>query len=139
MENQQQSELYPKGGEVTFIMPNTNVIGTLKNAKKGASLTAKYMTAEDWAALKGKEQRCFYLGLKEAADSDGKVYYLAKLHNGTMPFVAAQTILVQSLANLPIGQGVSITCTGVDKAVKGKIVGFEVADLGINFLGSNNE
>ena len=97
------------------------------------------MTAEEWAKLENKEQRCIYFGLKEASDADGREYYLAKLHNGKEPVVAAQTILVQSLANLPIGQGVSITCTGIEKAAKGKIVRFEVADLGINFLGNDNE
>ena len=139
MENQNTPVLYPKGGEVTFLMPNTNSLAKLKDAKKGANLTAKYMTAEEWAKLENKEQRCIYLGLKEASDADGREYYLAKLHNGKDPFVAAQTILVQSLANLPIGQGVSITCTGIEKAAKGKIVRFEVADLGINFLGNDNE
>jgi|GEM_PF-2135314 len=142
MENQKQNEspvLYPKGGEVTFIMPNTNALAKLKQAKKGANLTAKYMTAEDWSATKGEEQRCIYLGLKEAVDSEGREYWLVKLHNGKEPFVAAQTILVQSLANLPIGQGVSITCTGVEKAKTGKIVRFEIADLGINFLGNDDE
>lgn len=139
MENQNTPVLYPKGGEVTFLMPNTNALAKLKEAKKGANLTAKYMTAEEWAKLENKEQRCIYLGLKEASDADGREYYLAKLHNGKEPFVAAQTILVQSLANLPIGQGVSITCTGIEKASKGKIVRFEVADLGINFLGNDNE
>jgi hypothetical protein len=77
--------------------------------------------------------------LKEASDADGREYYLAKLHNGQEPFVCAQTILVQSLANLPMGQGVSITCTGIEKAAKGKIVRFEVADLGINFMGKEDE
>ncbi len=140
MENQNNAPvLYPKGGEVTFLMPNTNALAKLKEAKKGANLTAKYMTAEDWAKLEGKEQRCIYLGLKEASDADGREYYLAKLHNGQEPFVCAQTILVQSLANLPMGQGVSITCTGIEKATKGKIVRFEVADLGINFLGKEDE
>lgn len=138
MENQNNNPvLYPHNGEITFIMPNTNALARLKDAEKGASLTAKYMTAEDWAAVKGVEMRCIYLGLKGAVDADGREYYLVKLHDGKAPFVAAQTILVQSLANLPIGQGVSITCTGVEKASKGKVVRFEIADLGINLLGKD--
>lgn len=139
MSENHQAVLYPKNGEVTFIMPNTNVLGTLKNAKKGIALTAKYMTAEEWAKRKDQEIRCFYLGLKEASDPDGEVYYLAKFSNGQENFVAAQTILVQSVASVPVGQGLSITCTGVEKAAKGKIVRFEIADLGINFLGNDHE
>jgi hypothetical protein len=118
-------------------MPNTNALAKLKNAKKGQSLTAKYRKAEDWEELKDQEVRCVYLGLKEAIDSKDNVYYLAKLQDekGNL-FVAAQTVLVQSLASLPVGQGVSITCTGVEKASQGKIVTFEVADLGLNFFGN---
>lgn len=138
MENQ-KAELYPKNGEVTFLMPNTNALGTLKKAKKGMSLTAKYMTADEWGKRSGEEIRCFFLGLKEATDSEGETYYLAKFSNGAENFVAAQTILVQSVANLPIGQGVSITCKGVEKASRGKVVTFEIADLGINLLGKDHE
>jgi len=31
----QTAELYPKNGEVTFLMPNTKALAKLKNAKKG--------------------------------------------------------------------------------------------------------
>ena len=125
--------LYPVNGEVTFLMPNTNAIGRLKEAKEGMTLTSKYMTLEDWIAEQGVEKRCFYLGMKEALDSDGEKYYLAKLHDGEKPFVVAQTILVQSLWNTPIGQGVAITCTGAEKNNNGgKTATFEVTQLELN-------
>ena len=135
MENQSKQELYPKNGEVTFLMPNTNAIGVLKKATKGRSLTAKYMTVEDWQASKGQEKKCYFLGFKESEDAQGNPYYLAKLHDGKTPFVAAQTILVQSLANTPPGQGVSITCTDVVKNAKsGKTALFEVVELDVNLF-----
>lgn len=138
MENQnKKQELYPKNGEVTFLMPNTNAIGVLKKAKVGRKLTAKYMTVEDWQAEKGSEKLCYFLGFKESEDASGNPYYLAKLHDGKVPFVAAQTILVQSLANIPVGQGVSITCTDVVKNSKnGKTALFEVAELDVNLMGN---
>src|SRR5690606_24118044 len=141
MENQEkQPVLYPKGGEVTFLMPNTNALGVLKKAKKSRKLTAKYMTVEDWAAVKGEEKLCYFLGFKEATDSKGDVYYIAKLHDGQSPFVAAQTILVQSLANIPVGQGVSITCTDIVKnANNGKTAMFEVIELDVNLMGKDDE
>ena len=147
MENQTQTQeqtpksaLYPRGGEVTFLMPSTNALGVLKKAKKGRNLTAKYMTIEDWQTEKGKEKLCYFLGFKEAIDSSGEVYYLAKLHDGEIPFVAAQTILVQSLANIPAGQGVSITCTDVVKNAKnGKTAMFEVTELDVNLYGKADE
>ncbi|MCB0460353.1 MAG: hypothetical protein KDC74_10115 [Flavobacteriaceae bacterium] len=141
MENsEKKQELYPKNGEVTFLMPNTNAIGVLKKAQKGRSLTAKYMTVEDWQSEKGKEKLCYFLGFKESVDASGEVYYLAKLHDGDTPFVAAQTILVQSLANIPVGQGVSITCTDVVKNSKsGKTALFDVVELDVNLMGRDDE
>jgi len=138
MENSNKQELYPKNGEVTFLMPNTNAIGVLKKAAKGRSLTAKYMTVEDWEKEKSVEKKCYFLGFKESEDAQGRPYYLAKLHDGKTPFVAAQTILVQSLSNVPVGQGVSITCTDVAKNAKGgKTAFFEVQELDVNLMGSD--
>ena len=142
MENQVESNqpvLYPKGGEITFLMPSTNFLGKLKDAEPTRSLTAKYMTIDEWANIKGKELRCVFLGMKEAIDSDGKQYYLAKFTDGKLNFVAAQTILVQSFLNVPIGQGVSITCKDVvPNSKKGKTALFEIDDLGFNVF-ENNE
>lgn len=140
MSNENQAVLYPKNGEVTFLMPNTNAIGVLKKAQKGRKLTAKYITVEDWAKIKGEEKLCYFLGFKEAVDSKGDTYYIAKLHDGESAFVAAQTILVQSLANIPVGQGVSITCTDIVKnANSGKTALFDVVELDVNLLGRNDE
>ena len=127
-------ELYPSGGEVTFFMPNTNMIGRLKNANPQQSLTAKYMTIEDWASEKGVEKRCVFLGMKDATNSSGDQYFLAKfIDSDKNPFVCAQTIIIQSFAAVQVGQAVSITCTDVVKNSKnGKTALFEIADLGFN-------
>ncbi|MEK0369713.1 MAG: hypothetical protein QQN55_00960 [Nitrosopumilus sp.] len=134
-----KQELYPKNGEVTFLMPNTNTIAKLKTAEVGANITASYRTKEEWVELKGKPQKCFFLGMKEAVDENDKVYYLAKLHDGKSPFVAGQTVLVQSLASVPVGQGVQITCTGLSGSGSRKIAMFEVAQLGINLFDNQDE
>ena len=138
MENQKEEQkavLYPKDGEVTFLMPNTNSIGMLKKAKKGTKLTAKYMKVEDWEKLKGIEKLCYFLGFKGATDRKGNTYYIAKLHDGETPFVAAQTVLVQSLSNIPIGQGVSIVCTDVvSNANNGRTPLFEITKLNVNLM-----
>ena len=139
MQNSKKQELYPKNGEVTFLMPNTNAIGVLKNATKARSLTAKYMTVDDWEKERGVEKKCYFLGFKESEDTQGRPYYLAKLHDGETPFVAAQTILVQSLSSVAVGQGVSITCTDVAKNTKGgKTAFFEVQELDVNLMGSDD-
>jgi hypothetical protein len=130
----QKPELYPVNGEVTFLMPNTNTFAKLKEAKKGATVTASYRTKEDWVALKDKPQKCFYLGLKEALDEGGKTYYLVKLIDEKSPFVAGQTVLVQSLQSLRVGQGVEITCTGMSNSGSRKIPMFEVVQLEVNLF-----
>ena len=140
MEDQKKPELKPLGGEVTFNMPTTNALATLKKAERGRNLTAKYMTVEDWAEHKGEERFCYFLGFKEAADPKGDIFLMAKLHDGKTPFVAAQTILVQSLANTAVGQGVAITCTDVVKNSKnGKTALFEIVELNINLMGNDDE
>ena len=139
-ENQKtKNELYPVNGEVTFLMPNTNTIAKLKDAKKGVTVTSSYRTKEDWVALKDKPQKCFYLGLKEASNENGEVYYLVKLHDGKSPFVAGQTVLVQSLQSVSVGQGVQITCTGLSSSGSRKIPMFEVVQLEINLFEGNEE
>lgn len=137
--SESKQELYPKDGEVTFLMPNTNTLAKLKDAPVGANITSKYRTKEDWMELKGKPQKCFYLGMKEALNDKDEVYYLVKLHDGKSPFVAGQTVLVQSLQSVPVGQGVQITCTGLSKSGTRSIPMFDVAQLGINIFDNQDE
>lgn len=131
-------QLNLKGEEVTFAMPNTNALGLLKSAAPGRKLTSKYMTLEDWKDHEGQELLCFFLGFKEAVDQQGKAFFIAKLVDSeNRPFVAAQTILCQSLSSTVPGQGVKIIFTGVEKASQGKMATFEVTELDINLFGSN--
>ena len=139
MSEKSKQELYPKDGEVTFLMPNTNTLAKLKDAPVGANITSKYRTKEDWMELKGKPQKCFFLGMKEAYNDKDEVYYLVKLHDGKSPFVAGQTVLVQSLQSVPVGQGVQITCTGLSKSGTRSIPMFDVAQLGINIFDNQDE
>lgn len=141
VEGKRPAELYPEGGEITFIMPNTNTLGRLKDAKKGAKLTAKYMRVQDWEKIIGEEKAYFYMGFKNAVDSHGDHYGLARLMDSEgNPYVSAPTILTQSLANLPIGQGVSITCTEVRKNNSGGYTPyFDVIRLEINIFGNGTE
>ncbi len=80
--SEQKPELYPKNGEITFIMPSTNAIGALKNADTNRKLTVSYQKKEEWIAEQGKPVECFFLGFKEATDGKGNTYFLAKLHDG---------------------------------------------------------
>ncbi|ROI03689.1 hypothetical protein EGI16_10780 [Chryseobacterium sp. G0240] len=135
-----KAELYPKNGEVTFVMPSTNAIGALKNAGTNRKLTVSYQKMQEWVAEQGKPVECYFLGLKEATDAKGNIYYLAKLHDGDKAFIAGQTVLIQALMNTKIGQGVRITCTGTTKTVGGnEIPIFDVDELDINLFDNANE
>ena len=131
-EENNKSELYPKGGEVRFMMPSTNAIGALDKAEKGRQLTISYKKKEEWLAEKDKPLKCFFLGLKEATDGKGDTYFIAKLHDGEKAFVCAQTVLVQSLMSTELGQGVEITCTGSTKSNGNEIPLFDVVELNVN-------
>lgn len=132
-ENKKQ-ELFPEGGELTFLMPTTNALGLLKEAEEDSDLTASYMRWEDWQQLKGVDLRCFFLGLKKCIDSDGEIYFMAQfVDESNKPFVAAQTILVDAMKNTVFGQGVKIVCTDVvPNSKKGKTVLFDIKKLSIN-------
>ncbi|AQX12510.1 hypothetical protein [Elizabethkingia meningoseptica] len=138
--NENKAELYPKNGEITFIMPSTNAIGALKNAETNRKLTVSYLKKEQWIAEEGKPVECFFLGFKEASDAKGNPYFLVKLHDGEKAFVAGQTVLVQALMNTTVGQGVRITCTGTTKTTGGnEIPLFDVDELNINIFDNADE
>ncbi len=130
--SESKPELKPANGEITFIMPSTNALGALKNAKEGRQLTVKYKEVEEWEAQLNEALRYFFLGFKEATNDEGKPYFLAKLHDGEKSFVCAQTVLIQALMSTEIGQGVLITCTEIVKKKGNKVPLFEVVELDIN-------
>ncbi|MHC0442347.1 hypothetical protein [Flavobacterium sp. 3-210] len=139
-QTEEKPNLYPKNGEVTFIMPSTNAIGLLKKAGVNRKLTVSYMEKSEWIAKKGEPVECFFLGFKEAADAKGGTYFMAKLHDGEKAFLAAQTVLIQALMNTKIGQGVSITCTGSSKTTGGNDIPlFDVDEKDINIFDANEE
>lgn len=135
MSQENKAELYPKNGEVTFVMPSTNAIGALKGADVSKKLTISYKEKTEWIAQKDQPIECFFLGFKDATDAKGNTYFLAKLHDGVKGFVAAQTVLIQALMNTQIGQGVRITCTGSTKTTGGNDIPlFDVDELDINLF-----
>jgi hypothetical protein len=136
----QKPNLFPKNGEVTFIMPSTAAIGALKGAGINRKLTVSYMEKSEWIAKKGEPVECFFLGFKEAQDAKGGTYFMAKLHDGEKAFVVAQTVLIQALMNTKIGQGVKITCTGSTKTTGGNDIPlFDVDEKDINIFDANEE
>lgn len=95
--------------EVTFIMPDTESIGRLKQMNPSFSLTLKYRKAEDWAALKNQEVRAFYMGMKDIPNEKGDVVHCAVFVTETECFLSAQTTLVEAVRPLPSRTPLAIT------------------------------
>lgn len=97
------------GGEVTFIIPDTESIGRLKEMNPAFSLTLKYRKAEDWAVLKNQEVRAFYMGMKDIPNDKGDMVHCAVFVTETECFLSAQTTLVEAVRSLPSGTPLAIT------------------------------
>lgn len=119
------------GTEVSFIMPDTDSLGSLKNMEQGFSLNLKYKLADDWAALKDKEIRGYYKGLKEIPNKDGELVTCAGFITEDECFISGQMILVEAVKNLAIDTPVSIIYRGKrnNKSSEGSTMLFDISIL----------
>lgn len=121
MENQNQ---VTNGDQQTttmqLVIPTADQLGSLQSLEKGASVTVEYRTKEQWEALKGKETRAIFCGIKEVANEEGEMMVLALFQEASgFRYVSAQTILIDAVRSLPLGTPVSITYQGAKKNSKG--------------------
>ena len=117
--------------EVTFVMPNTESLGQLKEMQPDFSLTMKYKTADDWAAIKGQEVRAFFMGIKEIPNDDGELVTCGVFVSTTECFIAGQKLLVEAVRNLDSRTPVAITYKEkkANKSTEGSTMIFEVRTL----------
>lgn len=101
------------GTEVTFIMPTTEELGTLKDLKDNFSLTLKYKRQDEW--VKDEEIRAFYLGLKQVPNEDGEMVTCGVFATEKECFISAPILLVEAVQSLPCKTPVSITYRGKKK------------------------
>lgn len=120
------------GTEVTMVIPNTDSIGKLKDLSPRFSLTLKYKTAEDWAAVKDKPVRCFYMGLKEVPNDKGENVVCGKFISEKEMFLSGQMVLIEAIKHLDPETPIQITYRGQrsNKSTDGSTMLFDVETLG---------
>lgn len=119
------------GTEVTFQIPNTESLGKLKELNPAFSLTMKYKSADDWAQLKDKPLRAFYLGLKDVPNEDGEMVKCALFATENEVFISGQMILVEAVNRLNIKTPIEIIYRGkkANKSSNGSTMMFDIQTL----------
>lgn len=117
--------------EMRLIIPSTESIGKLETLKPCFSLTTKYKTADDWAALKDKPIRCFYMGLKDVPNEEGEAITCGVFVSPTEVFLSGQKVLVDAIRPLCEETPLQITYKGKrnNKSTEGSTMLFEVERL----------
>ncbi len=120
------------GTEVAFEVPTVESIGKLKKLEPKFSLTMKYKTADEWAELKDKEVRAFFMGLKEIPNDDGELVTCGVFMNEQEVFLSGQMILVDAIKNLQPKTPIAIIYRGKkkNKASSGTTMMFDITTLG---------
>ncbi len=120
------------GQEVIFFVPDTESIGKLKELKPKFSLTLKYKSADDWAALKDQSIRVFYMGIKGIPNEKGEVINCGVFVSEKEAFLSGQMTLIEAVRNLPSKTPLQITYRGkkANKSTNGQTMIFDVEKLG---------
>lgn len=121
----------PLQAEVSVIMPTAAVLSSLDDMQQDFSLTLKYKTADDWAALKDKPVRAFYKGLKDIPNDKGEMIKCAAFIGKHECFLAGQMLIVDAVQNIPLDTPVEIIYRGksVNKNTEGATMKFDVVTL----------
>lgn len=116
------------GTEVTFQIPNTESLGLLAEMNPAFSLIMKYKSSDDWAALKDKEVRAYYKGLKEIPNEKGEAVTCGGFISQSECFISGQKVLVDAVRMLPIDTPVCIIYRGKkdNKSSSGSTMIFDV-------------
>lgn len=120
-----------QGQEVTFVIPNTESLGRLNDLKPSFSLTLKYKTADEWAALKDQPVRAYFMGMKEIPNEDGEMINCALLVSQSECFLSGQMTLIEAVKNLQPQTPIEITYRNKrnNKSSQGSTMIFDVIKL----------
>lgn len=118
-------------------MPSTESIAELEGMEAKFSLNIKYKSADDWAALKDKPLRAFYMGIKEVPNEEGEMIMCGLFATPKEVFISGQTTLIEAIKMLPPSNeqfktAVQITYRGKkqNKSSDGSTMMFDVEKLG---------
>lgn len=101
MENQNDVTTKNQNGvEISVFIPNTESIAQLKELEPQFSLVMKYKSADDWAAIKDKPVRCYFLGLKNIPNEHGELINCGVFMTIDEVFISGPMLLVDAVRNL---------------------------------------
>lgn len=131
MKNQEQELAKASGEQVTFFIPNTEALGKLDELQPDFSLTIKYKSADDWAEIKDKPLRVFYMGLKDIPNEDGEMVKCGLFVSKKECFISGQMTLIEAVKNLPIQTPIEIIYRGKknNKSTTGSTMIFDISKL----------
>lgn len=120
------------GQQVTLFIPDTESIGKLETMESKFTLTTKYRSADDWAALKDKPVRCYYMGLKDVPNDQGEDITCGIFVSPKEIFLSGQKVLVDAVRALPEQTPLLIVYKGkkTNKSTEGSTMIFDVVMLG---------
>lgn len=123
---------YLAGQSVNLVIPNTEALGKLETMDEKFSLTMKYKTADDWAAIKEQEVRCYFMGLKEVPNENGEAVMCGVFVTQKECFIAGGMTLIEAVRNLQPQTPISIIYKGKknNKSSNGSTMLFDVKILG---------
>ena len=132
MSEQAEAIKQKAGTEVAFVIPDTESLGKLKELETQFSLTMKYKTKDDWAALKGQPLRAYFMGTKDIPNDKDELVLCGIFITEQECFLAAGTTLIEAVRNLPPKTAVEITYEGskANKSSDGNTMIFDVKRLG---------
>jgi len=118
--------------QVLLSMPSTDQLGKLSGLKTVYKMNPSYRTQEDWAMLKDKPIRCFYIGLKEIPNDKGEVIKCAIFADKNEVFLCAQFILLEAVKNEELNTAFEIIYKGKkkNKTGEGSTNLFDISKLG---------
>jgi hypothetical protein len=93
------------GTRVTFVVPDTESLGRLETMEPKLSLNTAYRLEEEWQKLINKPIRCYYMGMKEIPNPEGKLVLCGIFVSSTEVFLAGGIMLIDRLRDLPPTDG----------------------------------
>lgn len=125
MDNNQATELATLGNqsiEVSTISESTINLDqapptleerqSLSTMEPAFSLNMKYKTADDWAEIRGKEIRAFFMGTKLIPNDKNELVNCGVFFAQKECFISGPMLLMEAVKNLPLKTPVAITYIG---------------------------
>lgn len=115
MEKKENQQVAHQTEKMTLNIPTIEALGTLESMDRGPKRNISYRTQEEWYGLKDQPVKCFFLGLKEIPNEKGELVLSGGFASKDGVFLAAQTVIIEAVRDLPEQTPLEITYKGKKK------------------------